>query len=150
MSARELHFSNECSLTGSLKIAIGVRVNGFLDWLVEPKSPEFRLSAGLGCLGATVLGGLLIFAVLFSAGLMHCIACDTSWVGRQLALSIALALSFGVCVGFVAAISRRLLLRALSGRTNLLILGLSTTLAAFLCHEPAYRFVERVEYRLSS
>ena len=132
-----------------LEIANCVRVNGFLDWLAEPKSPAFRHSAGLGCLGATVFGGLLIFAVLFSAGLMHCTACDTSWVARQLTLSIALALSFGVCIGFVAAISRRLLLRALSARTILLIFGLSTTLAAFLCHETAYRFVEHVEYRLS-
>jgi hypothetical protein len=121
-------------------------MSDFLTWLAEAKSPIFRQSVGLGCLGASALGGILILAVLMTGAMVHCTDCDTSWVGRELTSAIALASGFGLCAGIVTALAKPLLTRAFGSRASLVILGLCTLVVALLCYQPAYRMVEQVEY----
>ena len=94
----------------------------------EPESSRpIRLAASMGCLGAALIGLVVMALVLLAAAMSHCSDCDMSpYILRGFASSVFLASIFGLFVGLIAWSAATLLPRLLRGRQGFFILGLMT------------------------
>ncbi len=114
-----------------------------VDWSIEPKTPRARFGIALGCLAALALALPLLFLSMASAAIPHCKTCGAN-LGLQMFVGLLIAIFFGGVMGVIAAFARESLRRMLGpvGAMAALLLVIAAT--AFMCLEPALRFVTSI------
>jgi hypothetical protein len=115
-----------------------------LDWIVESKSTRVRFGIGLGCFGAVVLGGTLVFGLLASAAIPHCKTCGAQ-LGEQFPLAVLFAALFGCAVGVLATFLHQPLRRRIGGPGAAVLVAAAALLAGYLCLKPLFTWLTALD-----
>ena len=99
--------------------------------------------------GSVLLGSLLVAFILFVAGMSHCSECDqTPFLLRSFGLTLVIAATFGLAVGFGAAGLRWMLVDYLGRRATNASLVLVTLALVALAAPGGVAAIEYLEYRV--